>query len=197
MTQGVIRNHQCTIFHMKEEQLDDFTKELHKEAKQLKLQVKSFEYRRNQVFFTLQGEMHEINRFLGDFAAMWSIQEMGVSEFARIMEVSDLEAQEWYEEVAEYKGIIMNKASFESKIVAKFGRMTDLAKLEYLKRHFMDNLEELIQTRIDTVEGKEDEFSLYLKRQAEKQDLLIMLENIDGHLDPSTIEKLKTFIQNS
>ncbi|WPS85282.1 hypothetical protein SMD22_01255 (plasmid) [Brevibacillus halotolerans] len=194
---SVVRNHQCTIFHMREDQLDVFTKELKKVTSDLNLQVKGFEHRRNQVLFTLHGDMKNIKEFMEGFADLWSVKEMGVSEFARIMDVSDLEAQEWYEDVAKYQGMIMNKENFESKIAAKFGRMNDLVKLEYLKRHFMDNLKELIQTRIDTVEGKEDEFSLYLKLQEEKQDLLIALEQSGGNLDAANMDRLQAFIQNS
>jgi hypothetical protein len=197
MEGSVTREHQCTVIHLKEEKLEFFAKELQNIANDLNLQIKDFEYRSNKVLFTLCGEMLAIEKFLGDFAEQWSVREMGVSEFARTMDISDDEAKEWYDSIVKYQSVIMSKSAFESQIVAKFGRMTDIKKLKYLKKHFMDNLEELIQNRIDSIEGKEDDFSLFFQRQAEKQELLTVLEKSDGNLDQKTLDIVMSFIQKS
>lgn len=197
MSMVFTREHQLTVLFLKEERLEVFTKELNVVANELNLKIKGFEHRNNQVKFLLCGSSDGIQLFLDDFALQWKVREMGVSEFARVMEISDEEAKEWYVLNGKYQSIVMGKSSFESQMVSKFMKVQDVIKLEYLKNHFMDTLEELIQTRIDTLEGKEDDFSLYFKRQSEKQELLNLLEGDSEPLDVQTKERIIQFLQNS
>lgn len=197
MSMVFTREHQLTVLFLKEERLEVFTKALNEVANELNLKIKGFEHRNNQVKFLLCGSSDVIQLFLDGFALQWHVREMGVSKFARVMEISDDEAKEWYEQIGKYQGIVMGKSSFESQMVSKFMKIQDIAKLEYLKKHFMDTIEELIQTRIDTLEGKEDDFTLYFKRQAEKQELLNLLEGNPGTMDEKIKDRIIQFLQNS
>lgn len=197
MNELAIREHQFTITFLKKELVDTFKAELQTEIERINMGLKSFEYRRNQVLFTLSGTMKTIVQFIEGFSEQWNIREMGVSKFARVMEIDIKDADEWYREIAEYKDMIMSKSSFESKVLMKIMKCSDIDKLQYLKRHFMDQLDELIQLRIDTLLGNQGEYEAYLSRQIEKQELLNKLNENKGVMDDQTLLRVKSFIENS
>lgn len=197
MIDSMTQEHKLTITFFNEERLDIFKIELNRKLEELNLTLKDLDYRRKQLFFTICGTMDAILLFLGDFSERWGIREMGVSKFARIMEISNEEAEEWYKEISEYKNMIMSKSSFESKVLTKIMKYTDIQKLEYLKRHFMDQLDELIQSRIDTLLGNEGEYEAFLNRQIEKQELLNDLKDGGKEVDSALLTRIIGFIENS
>jgi hypothetical protein len=197
MIADTMRSHKMGVFSMKKDRVTEFESEIVSYCLDHCLHIKDYVHYHSKITFSLIARsIEEIELFLSEFAPKWSINEMGVSQFARIMGVSDSEADAWYSDIDKHQGSVINMSNFENKLVGKMCKITDVKNLEYLRDHFMGNMKEHIQSRIDHLEGKEDPYIKWMERQVERQALLESL--IDSSLiDASMLERLKLYISNT
>lgn len=180
-------NHKLVVTYIKEDKIETFKEELTKYLNSNDLRLVNMESWKSQIYFDINGNMEQIKLFIKEFASKWDIREMGVSEFARIMEISDTAAEEWYRDISKYCWIIKTKLDFEGDFVHDVLKIDNIEKLRYLKGHFSDNMESLIQDRINYLEGKKDDYYLWMERQLEKQNILDKLEKINVNEGTATI----------
>lgn len=195
-----IREHKFAILYIKKEKAELFENELKRYTTEKELQLSDYDYskNKNKLSFKLAGYPEQINEFVQAFAEEWYVREMGVSEFARIMEISNEEAEEWYELIGEQHNKSFALSNLEHLITTKFIKVLNIEKLKYIKSHFQGEMANGIQTYINHLMGFEDEYTKTMKRELEIQELLKEVEPLlieDGQVKDVSKQQLESMIK--
>lgn len=86
-------------------------------------------------------------------------------EFKQMVNLNEGDTKNLYLDLVEYQEVCMNKDSLEGRIMAKVIQSESVDEVKYIGLHSLagSDLDKLIKSRIDYLEGRTSEYELYLE----------------------------------